>query len=54
MMTPDPITVQPGDSVHDAGRIIAERKHNRLPVVAEDGTLLGVVSRLDVLEALTR
>jgi CBS domain-containing protein len=54
MMTPDPITVGPDDSIHDAGRIIAERKHNRLPVVDADGRLLGVISRLDVLEALTR
>jgi CBS domain-containing protein len=40
--------------VRDAARIIAERHHNRLPVVDEHGRLVGLVTRLDVLEALTR
>jgi len=53
MMTPDPITIGPDASVEEAGKVIADRKHNRLPVV-EHGRLLGVVPRLDVLEALTR
>jgi CBS domain-containing protein len=52
MMTADPVTVSPKDSAHEAGRIIAERKHNRLPVVDSDGRLLGVVTRVDVLSAL--
>jgi CBS domain-containing protein len=54
MMTPDPVTVGPDDSIRDAARIIAERHHNRLPVVDGEGRLLGVVTRVDVLEALTR
>jgi CBS domain-containing protein len=54
MMTPDPITVKPDDSVQSAAKVIAERRHNRLPVVDGDGRLLGVVTRVDVLEALTR
>jgi CBS domain-containing protein len=52
MMTSDPITVTPETEVSEAGRLISERGHNRLPVV-EDGRLVGVVTRLDVLEALT-
>ena len=36
-----------------AARVIAQSKHNRLPVI-EHGRLIGVVTRLDVLEALTR
>jgi len=54
MMTPDPITVSPENSVQDAARLIAQRKHNRLPVVDAEGRLVGVVTRVDVLEALTR
>ena len=38
--------------LREAGRLIAEHKHNRLPVVDADGRLLGVVTRVDVLEAL--
>ena len=54
LMTRDPVTVGPTDSVRDAAKIIAERRHNRLPVVEDGGTLAGVVTRLDVLDALTR
>jgi CBS domain-containing protein len=52
MMTPDPVTISPDAPVEEAARLIAERRHNRLPVV-DDGRLVGVVTRLDVLEALT-
>jgi CBS domain-containing protein len=51
MMTPDPDTVGPDTSVREAARLIHETGHNRLPVV-EDGRLVGVVTRLDVLGAL--
>ena len=53
LMTPDPVTVEPDATVHEAGRIIATTGHNRLPVV-EHGRLVGVVTRVDVLDALTR
>jgi CBS domain-containing protein len=51
MMTRDPDTVGPDTSVKEAARLIHETGHNRLPVV-EDGRLVGVVTRLDVLGAL--
>jgi CBS domain-containing protein len=54
VMTPDPVTVKPTDTIRTAAKIIAERRHNRLPVVEDDGRLAGVVTRLDVLDALTR
>jgi CBS-domain-containing membrane protein len=52
MMTPDPVTIEPSASVREAARLIARKKHNRLPVV-EHGRLVGVVTRVDVLDALT-
>ena len=52
MMTREPDTVGPDTSVKAAARLIHETGHNRLPVV-EDGRLVGVVTRLDVLGALT-
>ena len=52
MMTADPVTVAPDAPVEEAARLIAEHKHNRLPVV-EHGRLVGIVTRLDVLDALT-
>ena len=53
LMTEDPVTIEANATVSEAARVIAHRKHNRLPVV-EHGRLVGVVTRLDVLEALTR
>jgi CBS domain-containing protein len=53
MMTPDPDTVEPDTSVQEAARLVHDSGHNRLPVV-EDGRLVGVVTRLDLLGALAR
>ena len=53
LMTADPVTIAPDADVHEAGELIVHRGHNRLPVV-EHGRLVGVVTRVDVLEALTR
>jgi CBS domain-containing protein len=52
LMTEDPVTIEPSATVRQAARLIARSKHNRLPVV-EHGQLRGVVTRLDVLDALT-
>jgi CBS domain-containing protein len=52
MMTPNPVTIEPSATVRQAARLIARKKHNRLPVV-EHGRLVGVVTRVDVLDALT-
>ena len=52
VMTEDPITIHPDATVAEAAREIARHKHNRLPVV-EHGRLVGVVTRIDVLDALT-
>ena len=51
LMTENPVTIEPSASAQEAARLIARRKHNRLPVV-EHGRLVGVVTRLDVLGAL--
>jgi CBS domain-containing protein len=51
MMTPDPVTIEPGATVRQAAKVIARKKHNRLPVV-EHGRLVGVVTRVDVLDGL--
>ena len=51
MMTADPVTVDADAPAERAAHLIATKKHNRLPVV-EHGRLVGVVTRVDVLEAL--
>ncbi|MBK5111765.1 MAG: CBS domain-containing protein [Thermoleophilia bacterium] len=52
MMTADPITVGPDEPAEHAARLISEKRHNRLPVVDDEGRLVGVVTRVDVLAAL--
>ena len=52
MMTKDPDTVGPDTTAADAARKIHDSGHNRLPVVDEDGRLVGVVTRVDLLGAL--
>ena len=53
MMTADPDVVSPDTSIREAARLIHESGHNRLPVV-EDGSLVGVVTRVDLLGALAQ
>jgi CBS domain-containing protein len=53
LMTADPQTIEESAGVQEAGRIIVRSGHNRLPVTRH-GRLVGVVTRVDVLEALTR
>jgi CBS domain-containing protein len=53
MMTPDPDTVTPDTTVAEAARLVHGSGHNRLPVV-EGPRLVGVVTRLDLLGALTQ
>lgn len=52
LMTADPTTIGPDEDVHAAGKLISRSGHNRLPVV-EHGRLVGVITRADVLRALT-
>jgi CBS domain-containing protein len=51
MMTRDVDTVAPDTTVREAARLIHQSGHNRLPVV-QDGKIVGVVTRIDVLGAL--
>jgi CBS domain-containing protein len=53
LMTRDPVTIAPDASAKEAARLISERHHDRLPVV-EHGRLVGVVTRVDVLDALIK
>jgi CBS domain-containing protein len=54
MMTADPDTVAPDATVKEAARLVHESGHNRLPVVEDDGRLVGVITRVDLLGALAR
>lgn len=52
LMSDDPDTFDPDLDVWDAATWIAESDYRHLPVVDDDGALLGVVSIRDLLKAL--
>lgn len=49
-MNTDLLTVTPSTSIHDAARLLRERKIGALPVL-EDGSMVGIVSSSDILQA---
>lgn len=51
IMSEEVIAISPDASVRDAATLMADRKVNRLPVVAE-GTLAGIVTRGDIVQAI--
>ena len=54
LMSSPAVTVSPDDSVEHAARLMYGRKVKRLPVVDKAGTLVGIVSRTDVLAVFDR
>ncbi|MDP8924285.1 MAG: CBS domain-containing protein [Chloroflexota bacterium] len=51
VMTEDVISVGPGASVEEIAALMAERRIKRVPVM-EDGRVVGIVSRADIVRAL--
>lgn len=52
LMSADPVTVNDYASAETVARRIADSHHNHLPVVDEEGRLVGMVTRADALAAL--
>jgi len=50
-MTPDPVTVNPDDTIFDLAERFIDNKYRRYPVV-DGGRLVGVISRRDVMRAV--
>ena len=50
-MTPDPVTITPGAPLAEALGLFVERRYGALPVVDDAGTLVGILSTIDVLAA---
>lgn len=54
LMTSPAVTIHPDTPVTVAARVMQDRRLKRLPVVTDDGTLVGIVSRADVLSVYER
>lgn len=54
LMSRPPVTIGPNDPVTQAARLMYAKKVKRLPVVDEEGRLIGIVSRSDVLSVYSR
>ena len=52
LMTSDPVVAHTYEKADRVAKKIAEKHHNHLPVVDEDGRLAGMVTRADALAAL--
>lgn len=48
------VTVQPEVEIYEAAKIMAVQEVRRLPVIDEEGRLLGVISRADIVSIFTR
>ena len=45
------VTIDPQQSIEEAARLMAEHQVRRLPVVEEDGRLVGMLAQADVAQA---
>ena len=54
LMTKPPVTIGPDEPVTQAARLMYSRRLKRLPVTSDDGTLIGIVTRADVLSVYSR
>jgi len=52
IMSKNPETISPDTSIDDAAQIMHSTGFNRLPVVDGEGTLVGIVTRADIIASL--
>lgn len=48
VMTPNPVTIGPDEPIETARRLMAKIKARHLPVVDEEGRLIGIISIKDI------
>jgi CBS-domain-containing membrane protein len=54
LMVTDVVTTRPDVPIEVARRDMLARKHKILPVVDEEGRLIGITDRFDLLQAIAR
>lgn len=51
-MSNNPITISPDQSLKAAAKIIQDHKVRRLPVVDDSGTVIGILTRGDIIRTM--
>ena len=54
LMTTPPVTIGPDEPVASAARLMFDQRVKRLPVITDDGKLIGILTRSDVLSVYGR
>jgi CBS domain-containing protein len=54
VMTRKPVTITPEASISEAARIMHKRDFNRIPVVDDEGKLVGLIARDDIISVFAR
>ena len=49
IMTPQPLTVRPEDTVVSAAKVLADHNFNGLPVIDDSGKLIGILTEYDLV-----
>ena len=52
VMTHEPVTVRPDDTVHRAAELLAEGQFHALPVIDDHGALVGMLTTTDLIRLL--
>ena len=52
LMTEDVVTATPNMSIHEAATLMYTRKANPLPVVDDNGAVVGIISRSDIIRLI--
>ena len=54
LMTKPPVTIGPDEPVTRAARLMFDKRVKRLPVISDNGRLIGIVTRSDLLSVYSR
>lgn len=53
-MTPRPVTVKPDTKIETVASLMADKKFHTLPVLDDDGVLVGIVGKEDLLRTIIK
>jgi len=53
-MTPNPASCREGDPIEKAVKVMSERQVRRMPIVDDQGRLVGIIAQADVATRISR